>query len=827
MKIVTKAFLRYIPRRPVLSMLQVFGVACGVAAAVGMAFSSQASLASFSRAVAFLAGRATHTIMRPAGPMEEKVLVQLMTDPDVEKFSPIIDRRIQLENGAFLRVFGIDPFLDRNLRPAFVTISFIARRRAEEAGSFLFDQKSVFIDYGVAEQLGLTQGGTIKTRRGDFTVAGIFLNPSGDPLMLMDISHAQNIFDLVGRVDRIELILNDEKTFKSRWEKGFIFQAREQKTAVLNDMLTAYRLNLEALSLFALFVGVFLIYNTAMFGVVSRKRDAGILRSLGARTGEIVFALLVEIVLFGILGGVIGGVLAYFLTQILTVLIGKTISSLYFFVAPEAPCWSWLFIVYGAVLGCGASIAGGIFPLGELSRIDPVTALQGRVRSRNEAAAMLKAAAGGSTVMFLSLVFMSAARSNIYWGFAGAFLLLCSACIITSLVLIGTSPLLKITLYYISGITGKIAAANIRANLSRTAVAIAAFMVALSMLVGLGSMIGSFRSSVQWWMNSQLAADLYIAPSADIEVPEAFYNEIKRIKGIGGIDTYRNVQYLYHGVMIRIAAVNVAVLQEFARFGWLEGSDESWHSVKTGCVIVSESFYRRFGLKSGDTVTLNGVDGPAELSIAGIFYDYTSEHGLIMMDRSTYLQLFNDHTIDSVAVFITKDNPHRAAVIESVQLHAGRANLPVATKQEMHSSILSVFDNTFAVTRSMRIIAVVVAFFGIANALLTLFIERQREFGIYRALGLSTLQVAGMTVMEGAAMGVLSFVLCSIVGTALAFVLIKVINLHSFNWTVFYHFEWSPYLQAAITALLASLGAALYPVWRICRLYPQMQIREE
>jgi putative ABC transport system permease protein len=827
MKTVTKAFLRYIPRRPVLSMLQVLGVACGVAAAVGMAFSSQASLASFSRAVEFLKGQSTHSITRPAGPMEEQVLARLMEDPDVEKFSPVIDRRIQLESGEALRVLGIDPFLDRYMRPAFVTVSFTARSSLPEAISFLLDEKSVFVDSGLAEKLKLTQGDTIKTRRGEFTVAGIFPNPSGEPLILMDISRAQNIFDLAGRVDRIELIVSDEKAFKSRWEQGFIVQASEQKDAVLSDMLNAYRLNLEALSLLALFVGVFLIYNTAMFAVVSRKKDAGILRSLGARQGEVVFAFLVEILFSGILGGALGGVLGHLLSQILTGLVGKTISSLYFFLTPAAPAWTWLVIVYGMVLGCGASLAGGFFPLVELARTDPIKALQGRVKSRAEGTTTLRLAAAGCAVLLLSLVFLAGARINVYLGFAGAFFILSGASLITGLVLTLIAPVLKRMLYSLSGLPGKIAAANIRANLGRTAIAIAAFMVALSMLVGLGSMIGSFRSSVQWWMNSQLAADLYIAPSADIEVPETFYDEINQIKGIGGIDTYRNVPFLYQGVMIRIAAVNAEILQKFARFGWLSGKNENWNSVKSGGVIVSESFYRRFRLTAGDTVTLNSINGPEHLKIAGVFYDYTSEHGLIMMDRSTYLKLFDDRIIDSVAVFIEKDNPERGALIETIRKYARRRNLPVVTQKEMHGSILTVFDSTFAVTRSMRLIAIVVAFFGIANALLTLFIERQREFGIYRALGFSTLQVAGMTLMEGIAMGLVSFMLCAVVGTALAFALIKVINFHSFNWTVFYFFEWKPYLLAAVIALLASIGAAVYPVWRICRLYPQMQIREE
>jgi putative ABC transport system permease protein len=105
--------------------------------------------------------------------------------------------------------------------------------------------------------------------------------------------------------------------------------------------------------------------------------------------------------------------------------------------------------------------------------------------------------------------------------------------------------------------------------------------------------------------------------------------------------------------------------------------------------------------------------------------------------------------------------------------------------------------------------------------------ERQREFGIYRALGFSTRQVAGMTLMEGLGMGLVSFLLSIGVGTALALMLIQVINLRSFNWTIFFYPDWDPYLLSAATAILASLGAAAYPIWKVYRTYPQMQIREE
>jgi len=104
---------------------------------------------------------------------------------------------------------------------------------------------------------------------------------------------------------------------------------------------------------------------------------------------------------------------------------------------------------------------------------------------------------------------------------------------------------LRFSLRYLAGLPGRVAAGNIRRNLGRTAIAVAAFMVALSASVGLGSMIGSFRHSLLWWMDTQLKGDLYVAPSSEAEVPEACYQAMQHVEGIGGIDTYRNVQVIY------------------------------------------------------------------------------------------------------------------------------------------------------------------------------------------------------------------------------------------------------------------------------------------
>ena len=124
---------------------------------------------------------------------------------------------------------------------------------------------------------------------------------------------------------------------------------------------------------------------------------------------------------------------------------------------------------------------------------------------------------------------------HVYVGFAAAFAFLFGSSLLTGMILIGVSPFLKRALTFLGGLPGRMAAGNIRQNLSRTAVAIAAFTVALSMSVGLGSMIGSFRESLIWWMDTQLRADIYIGSTSEgVEVPEEFYRELSAMPGLGG-----------------------------------------------------------------------------------------------------------------------------------------------------------------------------------------------------------------------------------------------------------------------------------------------------
>ncbi len=441
-------------------------------------------------------------------------------------------------------------------------------------------------------------------------------------------------------------------------------------------MLQAFRLNLEALSLLALFVGVFLIYNTAMFTVVSRRRDTGILRSLGANRIEILAAFLSEILILGVIGGALGGLIGFFMTRFFTGLIGSSISNLYFFLRPEPVAWSSWILITGVILGWSASLFGGAIPLLELIRTDPVKALSGRVGSRESARKAQTAALAGLFVLLVSLGLFLLPGAHIYVGFAGVFGFVLGVSLLTGVVLVTLHPIVRKILGTIGGLPGKVAAGNIRQNLGRTGVAVAAFMISLSMSIGLGAMIGSFRQSLIWWMDTQIRGDLYIGKIVEAEVPEDFYEEIQKIKGLGGVHPYRNVQTLYRNTSISVSAVDPSVLEKYARFGWLKGGNENWEPVKRGGVILSESFSRRFGVKSGETITLEGIQGPTEFKVGAIFYDYTTEHGLVMMDRPTFLKTFGDRTLNNIGIFIDPDNPRRAELLQEVKRGRRREAFP-------------------------------------------------------------------------------------------------------------------------------------------------------
>jgi putative ABC transport system permease protein len=203
--------------------------------------------------------------------------------------------------------------------------------------------------------------------------------------------------------------------------------------------------------------------------------------------------------------------------------------------------------------------------------------------------------------------------------------------------------------------------------------------------------------------------------------------------------------------------------------------------------------------------------------VAGIYYDYATERGAVMMARAVYDRFWDDRAISSLGVYVAEGVVAAEVALRLRVALAGTA-LQVTENRSLRRGALRIFDRTFAVTQALRVLAVVVAFIGVWSALMALQVERTRELATLVALGLTPSRLAALTFLETGLMGAVAGLLSLPTGTLLATALVEVINVRSFGWTM--QLELAPrlFVQAVGVSVAAAVLAAVYPLWRLHRM---------
>jgi putative ABC transport system permease protein len=227
------------------------------------------------------------------------------------------------------------------------------------------------------------------------------------------------------------------------------------------------------------------------------------------------------------------------------------------------------------------------------------------------------------------------------------------------------------------------------------------------------------------------------------------------------------------------------------------------------------------------TITIETPVGWRSFPVLAVFYDYSNDQGTILLDNDIYLNLWGDDKIASVGLFL-KPEESVENVVTAIKNHfQGKQDLLVQSNQTLRQGSLEIFDRTFAITDALRLLAVVVAFIGVLSALMSLQLERSRETGILRANGMTPQQLWFMTFIETGLMGATSGILAMPLGYVLAWILIYVINVRSFGWTLQMQLQPGYFLQAFGVAVVAALLAGVYPAWRLGNTVIASAIRQE
>ncbi len=832
--------LRPLEREPLRAALVVFAVALGVGVVLAIDLAGEAAAGSFHSSLESLTGK-SDLLITGIGGIDQKLLGALVQLPYAFDFAP------RIEDFAFVGGKGE--------AVPFIGLDLIGHRGDNESDIADPQNAAQTIAAGdpiwVGSRLGLRPRQHVTLLIDDapheFTVQGVLRARPGEigekNVIVADIGLAQHVTGKTGKLDSIDVTVPPGRSLEywlqllaAKAPPSVSIEAQGARTDENRKMLAAFRWNLHVLSYIALIVGAFLIYNTISISVVRRRSEIGVVRALGATRSMVIRAFLGEAVCFGLAGSVLGIVIGRVMADGALRLVGNTVQSLYVSSQPAAIALTSRSMITAIAIGLAVSILAAVAPALEASHVAPVEAM---ARGREQ----YDASVHSHRNAFWALVMLAAAgafsqlppvnRQPVFAYCAALLLVAATAAAIPSVVAFFAGAVNR-AVGEVLGAEALLALRSLRASLGRTSVMTAALATAVAMTASVGIMVGSFRETVWLWMNNQLKADFYLRPAGPAgadrhpTMSAAIADAIERIPGVTAVDRFRAYPISYEGLPATLAGGDTATVQANANTRFLPGEDRRaiLSKLPTGdYAVVSEPFANKHNVRVGSTIRLPLAGATRSFKVLGVYYDYSTERGFIVLDRHTLLKYLPDTAVSNLAVFLSPGGDSTAVRQQIDHVISGRAVM-VFTNGRLRREGIAVFDRTFRITYALEAVAVIVAVLGIAGTLLAVVIDRRREFALLRFLGAAQPQVRRIILCEAGLLGLLANGIGLVLGTLLSLILIFVINKQSFGWTIQFHWPVALLLAVLTGVYVATILAGLYPARAATRLNPIEVIHE-
>lgn len=833
------------------ALVTIVAVALGVAAAYAIDLANGTAIDSFSRSVDVIANHVNLQVFGIGRGFDERALLAVQSVDGVETANPVVEgelvlgaRRGEPESGEIVRVLGID------LTRASVPESARDSQRTSAAFDLerYINSGGIFVSERIARVYHASEGRALHAYAGARPVAlpvmGVIPAKTAgvdSSVAFVDVATAQELFGSVGRLNRIDLVVDPPRlaAVRDRIARVLPPDARvlEPRTRLgeIRRMLASFSMNLTALADVALLVGMYLIYNAVAISVVQRKSEIGTLRALGARRGQIFVTFLLEGALFGAIGAIAGIVLGLALARFSVAAVQTTVSTLYLGSHADAVVFSWFATVKAVVLGTALAMISAVVPAVEAARTAPARAMRasGGFERRIPGFSRWTAVAG----IILLVAAALAARLPAYhgdiplFGYVAGVLLIAGFSLLTPLVLASVVRLLR----RIPRPSATLSAAFLGGSPRRFAVAIASLGVAVAMMIAIAILVGSFRTTVVAWTSDTLGSDLYIKAPGTVDAssrgnfPPDVVQRIARVPGVAAVDTYRGVTAPILGRFVEFGSTDTTTLIARPMLRFIGNVDVAalTRAMRTSNIaVVSEPFHSHFNLGAGDTFTVPTPSGVERFRIGAVFNDYSTTGGTVMIDSARYRALFGDDSVDSIAV-TAAHGADLALVRSRIERALAPLRVDISTNRELRAFALSIFDRTFAITNALYLVSMVIAVLGVVSTLFALVIERRSDIALLRYVGLARAGVRRMVLAQAAIVGALAALLGTLLGIALAADLVYVINRQSFGWLIEWHSPGFFYVEAALLVMISALVAALYPAAVAARIKTSEVLRVE
>jgi putative ABC transport system permease protein len=865
---------RHWKNAPVSSGLLLGIVALGVGVFFAVRLANRSAVAEFQNFTDVLTTESDGLIVAPAGMLPESVLGELRRglEDDAVRMIPVLEstatrpRTSESEtigSRSTYTLLGVDLIALQNLAgertqdrrwfgqsgasPSGDASSGIASAADPDLWTLFRDPRSAFISEAQARREGLKVGDelplVIHERVVSVRVAGIIPADPSRPrapahLMVFDLPALQRLTDATGRLSRVEFLMEEGPGRAERWAavratlERFSSEGREtprwrvsspaERRSSADKMTRAFRLNLTILSLLALLVGLYLIFQALDGAVVRRRDEIAILRSLGMPPSALRRAWLLESAMLGLLGGLLGLGLGWIGAQGAVRLVSRTVNALYFSSAADAASLS----LFEALLALGASVLtcllAGWIPAKAAASIPPAQVLarsqgirpEGLSMPRRLAVVLGLGAVGGLGCLLPPLRLEGGGRFSLA-AYAVALVWVLGAGLLGGAVLERLARALAGLGRH--GVAWRLALSHLRTPSSRHRLAVAGLVCAVAMTAGMAILVGSFDLTMRGWIQRTFQADLYVssdgAQSASTEnrISPTTWQAVAAHPAVARAQIVQAARLQLPIGETLLVGADLAFFREFARPAWIAAptDDTVFDATRNvSLALVSEAFSERFRVRRGDQIELPTPGGLHSVTIAGIFSDYGNERGSLLVDRGHFSRWFGDELASSLILVL---RPGFDVETVRSELRAAHPGLAVFTQSYLRTEALRIFRQTFSITYALELIGVVVAVAGLGFTLMSLLWERRDELATLRTLGMRRGELAAAAVCEGVVTAVAGVGVGLVASLALGWLLIHRVNRQTFGWTLETHWPWA---QMGLLAVLI-LGAAILTGWGV------------
>jgi putative ABC transport system permease protein len=843
--------IRRLKLQKVHTVMTVVGICLGVAAIISIGIVNKSVMRSFEDSINRVTGRAALQVTGPASGFPEGLIERVLTVPGVEYAVPVIDTQGILSGAKepSLMILGVDVLQDSNIRDY---------KLSDESADipdpllFLARPDSILLTRALAEREGLTIDQKIKvqTVRGiqTFRVRGL-LNPEGPArtmggnIAIMDLPAAQMAFGKEGRIDRIDVSLihgADLETVQGRIQKaipeGYSVETPAGRTKQVEILISHFQKNINLISFIAVFVGMYLIYNAVSISVVQRRKEIGILRALGTTRSQIITLFLGETFIIAILGSALGAGVGIFFARSAIDMVGQAVSELYLRTSVTEVAISGLSIMEGFVTGIVSSLAAAFFPALTSTRITPISAIRSVPYSEEGFLSGGKHKMVSALLVFLAVMLLILYRTSesslslhsTPTMFAATIFLLLGISLATPSVLQGFLTLFRRVVAPRVGAAGKLAGLNLQKNIGRNAVAVAAIFFGISVFVSSAGIVYSTKKSVLDWIDSYVRGDIIVTSghpiattgAQNIPMPVDMWKEIEKVPGVLSADPFRKIYIDYHGHRILLMVLDIPRRMKYSPFIVAKGTREDMLRMlpDQNYITMNEALAAQERVKPGDSILIPTPEGPVKFKIAVINVDYSSDSGSVLMDIHTYQRYWKEFLADSFSVRVKSKENVEAVRAEIVKGFGIDRKLFVLPARDFKNEIRKVIDQGFAVNHAINIITILIACLGIIVTLLSSVLERTREIGILRSIGMLRRQVSRVVVIESMLLGIIGGALGAGAGIIIGWMSLEGFLKADYGASMQYHINFASIGWALALSTLLSALAGIYPAQRAAKI---------